>query len=173
MKFIISDTCIFIDMIEIGLIDEFFGLSFKFYTTDFVFNEIKNSKHLSLIRKYIDFRKLKVLKAAPDELFEIVQLSEKHPKLSISDCSVFYFGKKHNFIVLTNDKRLRKLCKEIRVHGILWIFDSLISSKIISKNQAAKKLHELTGINQRLPMDECLKKINKWRSGEENDKNKD
>jgi rRNA-processing protein FCF1 len=162
MEFIVSDACIFIDLIEISLIKEFFALPFEFYTTDFVVNEITNLKQLSLIKEIIDLRKLNVLGTAPDDLYKIIQTSVNHPKLSVSDCSVFYFGKKNNFTVLTNDKRLRKLCKKIRVHGILWIFDTLISNRIISKAQATEKLRELMEINQRLPLDECLKKIKKW-----------
>ncbi|MGD2091896.1 MAG: hypothetical protein PVH61_37330 [Candidatus Aminicenantes bacterium] len=162
MKFIISDTCIFIDLIEIGLINEFFNLPFEFYTTDFVVKEIVKPKHISVISEYIDFKKLKILEAGPGELYEIVQISEKHPKLSISDCSVFYFGKKNKLTVLTNDKRLRRLAKDIGVHGILWIFDCLLLNRIISKKQAIERLDELMGINQRLPVDECLKRIKEW-----------
>lgn len=162
MEFIISDTCIFIDLLEIGLISEFFDLPFEFYTTDFVVKEIVNPRHISAINEYIDFKKLKILEAAPGELYEIVQISEKHPKLSIGDCSVFYFAKKNNFTLLTNDKRLRQLAKDIGVHGILWIFDCMLLNRIISKNQAIERLRELMRINQRLPVDECLKRIKEW-----------
>ena len=126
MKFIISDTCIFIDLLEIGLINEFFELPFEFYTTDFVVNEIKHTVQSQIIKEFITFKKLRVLHAAPDELHEIVQISGDHPKLSLSDCSVFYFGKKNSLTVLTNDKALRKISKEIEVHGILWILDCLL-----------------------------------------------
>lgn len=163
MEFVISDACIFIDLLYIDLINEFFELPFEFYTTDFVVSEITNPKHLSVIRKFIDFKKLKVLNASPDKLSEIIHISRKHPKLSIADCSVFYFGKRNNLTVLTNDKRLRKLSSDIEVHGVLWVFDCLILNRIISKNKAITKLHELTEINQRLPMDECQKKIIEWR----------
>jgi len=162
MAFIISDTCIFIDLLEIGLINEFFDLPFEFYTTDFVVKEIVNPKHISAINEYIDFKKLKILEAGPGELYEIVQISGKHPKLSISDCSVFYFGKKNNFTILTNDKRLRQLARDIGVHGILWIFDCLLSNRLISKNHAIERLNELMKINQRLPVDDCLKRIKEW-----------
>jgi hypothetical protein len=70
--------------------------------------------------------------------------------------------KRNNLTVLTNDKRLRQLAADIGVHGILWIFDCMLSSKIISRKRAVEKLHELMGINQRLPVDECLKRIKEW-----------
>jgi hypothetical protein len=75
---------------------------------------------------------------------------------------VFYFGKKSSFTVLTNDKRLRQLAKDIRIHGILWIFDCLVLNGVISKKQAFEKLNALMEINQRLPRDECLKRKKEW-----------
>ena len=162
MESVVGDTCIFIDLIEIDLLNQFFELPFEFYTTDFVVNELTTPRHFSGIKRFIDLRNLKILKTAPDELYEIVQISERHPKLSISDCSVFYFGKTSSYTVLTNDKRLRELSKDIKVHGILWIFDCLVLKGIISKNQAIDKLNVLMGINQRLPLNECLKRIKEW-----------
>ena len=80
MEFIISDACIFIDLIEINLINEFFDLPFEFYTTDFVINEIKDHRQLSIIKEFIDSEELKIFYARPGDLFHIVDISGKYPK---------------------------------------------------------------------------------------------
>jgi hypothetical protein len=48
------------------------------------------------------------------------------------------------------------------VHGILWVFESMISEKLIKPKKAIEKLTELMKINTWLPMDECHKRIEKW-----------
>ncbi len=47
-----SDTNIFIDLIEVGLLEEFFQLPWDIYTTDFVLNELKNVHQKKVIEDY-------------------------------------------------------------------------------------------------------------------------
>ncbi|WP_121700417.1 PIN domain-containing protein [uncultured Duncaniella sp.] len=101
---------------------------------------------------------------------EVIEIVEEHSSvsgnLSIPDCSVCYFARKHNVPMLTGDRRLRRYAEEqsIEVHGILFIFDELVRHDIISTSMAADRLEELFAINARLPKAEIRDRINRWRN---------
>lgn len=101
---------------------------------------------------------------------EVIEIVEEHSSvagnLSIPDCSVCYFARKHNVPMLTGDRRLRRYAEEqsIEVHGILFIFDELVRHDIISTSMAADRLEELFAINARLPKTEIRNRINRWKS---------
>ncbi len=44
MKLLITDTCVFFDLLSIGALPEFFGLDFEICTTVFVIDEINKSE---------------------------------------------------------------------------------------------------------------------------------
>jgi len=48
-------------------------------------------------------------------------------------------------------------------HGILWIFNHLISAGEISMENTKAKFTELMEINVRLSRNECYKKLKKWK----------
>ena len=101
---------------------------------------------------------------------EVIEIVEEHSavsgNLSIPDCSVCYFARKHNVPMLTGDRRLRRYAEEhsIEVHGILFIFDELVKHDIISTSMAADRLEELFAINARLPKAEIRERINRWKN---------
>ena len=43
-KFVVSDTNIFIDLMNIGVLDMFFQLPWEIHTTDMVISEFKNEE---------------------------------------------------------------------------------------------------------------------------------
>jgi|APMed6443717190_1056831.scaffolds.fasta_scaffold243177_2 hypothetical protein len=51
---------------------------------------------------------------------------------------------------------------DIKVHGVLWIFDQLVGQKIITETQAHEKLSRLMSLNARLPVSECKKRLRLW-----------
>ena len=68
--------------------------------------------------------------------------------------------------MLTGDGKLRKSAEKdnVKVSGILYVFDNLIEYGIISEKEAADFLDTLMQINMRLPKDECEKRILTWRN---------
>lgn len=73
-------------------------------------------------------------------------LSTPYPKsLSDSDKTVLYLASKLKAMVLSSDKTVRNIAKNnaIAYHGMLWIFDQLISNGLISKSEASVKLKQL------------------------------
>lgn len=165
MEIVVNDTNIFIDLYSIGILELFFELPFKVHTADFVINELIISEQHQAIIKYVDKGKLKVKEFNPDELMEIVNLQNKAGgNVSLTDCSVWYYSLKNNYILLTGDGQLRKkaTASNVTVKGIIYIFDQLVSFNLLTPSSAADKLSLLSKINSRLPKSTIEERIVKW-----------
>lgn len=167
MKILVNDTNIFIDLHSIGLLEEMCRLPYEIHTVDFVVAEIADADQRRIFDELVAQGGIFVDGFTADEVIEIVEEhSAVSGNLSIPDCSVCYFARKHNVPMLTGDRRLRRYAEEqsIEVHGILFIFDELVRHDIISTSMAADRLEELFAINARLPKAEIRDRINRWRS---------
>lgn len=165
MEIVVSDTNIFIDLYSIGLLEALCALPYDLRTVDFVIAEITDQNQAAVISKLIANEKIKVENFDSDELADIVgEYSTVSGNLSVPDCSVCYYARKHSATLLTGDRRLRKYAEanNVTVKGVLFIFDELIACKVISAEYAAMKLRELLGINVRLPRSEVEKCIERW-----------
>ena len=97
MEIVVNDTNIFIDLHSIRLLDQFFELPITVHTVDFVINELTDEVQFKAINKYIENGKLKVQSFEADELLEIIELQGKAGgNVSIPDCAVWNYAKKHN-----------------------------------------------------------------------------
>lgn len=167
MKILVNDTNIFIDLHSVGLLEEMCRLPYEIHTVDFVVAEIADADQRRIFDELVARGEISVDGFTADEVIEIVEEhSSVSGNLSIPDCSVCYFARKHNVPMLTGDRRLRRYAEEqsIEVHGILFIFDELVKHDIISTSMAADRLEELFAINARLPKAEIRDRINRWRS---------
>ena len=83
----------------------------------------------------------------------------------MADCSVWYRAKETAGRLLTGDGKLRKSAEKdnVKVSGILYIFDNLVEYEIITKTEAVNSLEKLISINSRLPKGECEKRILEWK----------
>jgi len=163
-KLIISDTNIFIDLISINALDKLFLLPCDIFTTDFVVDEIEQPKQSEEIFKHIDAKNLKVVTLSFDELIDVNTMKESSA-ISITDCSVLFLAKKTSGRLLSGDGKLRKVAEKgnVKVSGILYIFDNLIEYGFLDKITTATLLEHLMVINSRLPKGECEKMIEEWR----------
>lgn len=167
MKILVNDTNIFIDLHSVGLLEEMCRLPYEIHTVDFVVAEIADADQRRIFDELVARGEISVDGFTSDEVIEIVEEhSSVSGNLSIPDCSVCYFARKHNVPMLTGDRRLRRYAEEqsIEVHGILFIFDELVKHDIISTSMAADRLEELFAINARLPKAEIRERINRWKS---------
>lgn len=167
MKIVINDANILIDIIELGLVSQFFALDFNFVTTSLVFDELELEQQLSL-KELISHGVLKVRTMSKEQLLEIHNIQKSKPSLSFQDCSAFLQADLENGTLLTSDNVLRKFAKanNLEVHGHLWIFDHMIKAKLISAKFAIKKLNQLRfeiNSNLGLPKKECEERINNWK----------
>jgi len=147
MKLVVTDACIFIDVMELQLASEFFGLELEIHTTVDVINELFPQQQ-QLLRAYEQGGKLTIHMLTPQDQMAIVQ--ENFPRaLSPEDCSVIYIARKLNATVLSSDKPVRTHAKNLSIeyHGMFWIFDKLVAENLLTGAVATAKLKLLMQSN--------------------------
>ncbi len=154
---LVSDANIFIDLYNIGLLEEFDKLNIKIATSDFVFNEL-NDIQKDIIQT-LDIE-IYGLESAEMVTFMTQYKSLGQLKISYQDYSVFYIAKKYNGQLLTNDKALRKFAKSnmMEIKGIFYILDLIIEQSNLDKQTIINAL-DLLLKNSWLPKNEILKRI--------------
>ncbi len=165
MEIIVNDTNIFIDLHSIGLLEALCELPYDVRTVDFVIAEITDPEQSEALSALATEGKIKIESFDVEELGEIItEYSSVPGNISIPDCSVCYYARKHTATLLTGDRQLRRYAEasNVSVRGVLFIFDELVANNIIPSQQAAAKLRELVAINVRLPKAEIEKRINNW-----------
>ncbi len=147
MKVAVTDACSFIDLIELDLLSSFFKLHLEVNTSLDVFNELYPSQQ-GLLTEYKSEGKLLIHNILPEER-GIIAGADFPKSLSDSDKSVIFLAKKIDALILSSDKALRNYSKRnsIPYHGMLWIFDRLIESSLISGNVAISKIKALISQN--------------------------
>ncbi len=157
---LISDANIFIDLEKIDLLKFFDSLGFAIATSDFVYAELNTEQ-----KSILDGLDIDIYEMDGTELInfysEFSALNLK--KLSYQDYSIFYYAKKYDGDVLSNDLRLRKYAtkKSISVKGLFYILDELVSQGCVSDSLMIEKLVLLKEINKRLPLKEIDDRIYK------------
>jgi len=143
MNIAVTDACIFIDLIELRLLSQFFGLQLQIHTSRDVYNELY-PKQQDLLAAYMSVGKLTIHNILPHER-ELITMGKYPKSLSDSDKTVIFLAEKINATVISSDKAVRNYSKlnSIPYHGMLWIFDKLIESNIISNNIAVTKIKDL------------------------------
>jgi hypothetical protein len=169
MKIIVNDANILIDLVELQLLPHFFELTFDFYTTSLVFEELEEDQQEAL-EPFIGSGSLLVHEMSNEQLSEINDIQKTKPSLSPQDCSAFYQAQIEEGILITSDNTLRKFAQanEQEVHGHLWVFDRMFEAETITGELATEKLNELcTQVNQKLglPENECQNRYNQWSNG--------
>lgn len=162
---VVNDTNIFIDLLSVNLLDEFFRLPISIHTNDFIINELKEPKQKYKVLSYFPSR-LYIKTYSPMELIEIASFHNTcDNNVSIADCSVWLYAQQNSYLLLTGDGKLRKsaIASGTKVSGILYIFDLMVDCSIISPEIGYQKLQELSIINKRLPSEEIKKRLNKWK----------
>ena len=163
MAIAVNDANIFIDLLEVDLIDMLFKLELNLHTTNLVLNELDATQQ-AVLKKYINKKQLTVKVLNEADLLELKRLELASGKLSAQDVSVYAYAKEIGAMILTSDRRLRNEAqsKGFEVHGILWLFEQLMDEKLVKPKRAIDKLTELMQINTWLPKDECKKRIDQW-----------
>lgn len=168
-KIVVNDTNVFIDLYNIDLLEEFFRLPWEIHTTDFVISELRKEKQKYSIKQFVKEGKLRIDSFGPEQLNEILDLQkqfESKTNVSLTDCSVWYYAKTKNCPLLTGDRKLKSSSQKdgVEVHGIIYVFDSLLSEGILSHEVTTLKLKELQALNPRLPQKVIKDRLNLWES---------
>ncbi len=160
----VTDANIFIDLIQIELLDHFLDLDLEVWTVHEVLGELDLESE-KLLRKKISKGNLNL---GTIQLDSIPIIAKSTPaRLSVADKAVIVYSLDIKAMVLTGDNLLRKTCESmgLEVHGILWILEKLVSENIIKTSRAAKALQKLLEENPRLPLEECNALLKKWAKG--------
>lgn len=165
MRLLINDANILIDIINIDLVAKFLALNFELKTTDFVFAELLPEQ-----QRLLKSEKLQIIVSTETEdIIGIYQLLNSTRGLSFEDCSVWYYTKKFNGVMLTGDGSLRKkvIHSGLEVRGIIFLIEEMKKQQLISKQLAIDKLEVLIKINPRLPENEIKTLISLWLKNED------
>ena len=168
-KIVVNDTNVFIDLYEVGLLEDFFSLPWEVHTTDLVMLELQREGQHETVARYKADKRIVVPVFEAKELLEIGNMYQQYlnrTNLSLTDCSVWYYAKVNKYILLTGDRKLRTASTYdgVEVHGVIYVFDCLVEYDVISRQIAVEKLQQLFKINPRLPKEDVEKRINLWKA---------
>lgn len=161
-QFVISDTCILIDLYDTGLLELYSAQQIEIHTTDLVVSELKTDTIKNAVTKLIRDGLLLIESIPANEMAGVLEL--RSGGLSITDCSVWYIARKNKWTLLTGDKNLRTKAENdgICVHGILYVMDQVLLAKCMDPSSAHEKLQFLSENNNRLPVKEVKKRLHDW-----------
>jgi len=156
------DANILFDFAAGDIFDTLFLLPFDFHTSDIVAYEVSKSYSA----KQLTRSGLTILTLDESEVLEIFTLKQDHIDLSLQDVSVYFLGRKHKTMILSNDGRLRELADTARIeyHGTLWLLDEIVRYRVLSPQDAARALRAMVRNKRWLPHEECERLIRKWES---------
>jgi hypothetical protein len=156
---LITDTNIWIDLDNGGILADVFSLPYHFLTPDIATAELirpswQTLQALGLVLQELD----------AEHVTELVQLRLSHRNLSIIDLAAFLLAKDLGATLLTGDSRLYELAfaNELSVHGVLWLLDEIIRLGVFAPEQAIVALQKMLELGARLPPDECHKRLLNW-----------
>lgn len=167
IKIAVTDANIFIDLYDLEIINSFFDLDIEVHTTSTVLYELYLNQQQILLA-YHSVGKLEIHNLKMEDYEEI--FNENYPKsLSEADKSVLHVANKINAYVLSSDKAVRNFAriKNIKYHGMIWVFDKLVENKVLSGNEAKLKLKKLLETNfiyrnNQTLVEEIEKRLNTW-----------
>lgn len=156
----VSDTNIWIDFRNAGLLDPLFSLPFTLCCTDFVLNEREDFQHDTLLA-----RGLLVETLDGDANARLFGLMAEHNNSSLADVSCYLLAQETGRPLLTGDGRLRKQAAHdgLQVHGALWLLDQLLEHALIQPAVATAALQTMLDNGARLPPSECHARFARWR----------
>jgi predicted nucleic acid-binding protein len=148
MRVAVTDACIFIGLIELDMNTAFFQLDMELHTTVAVINELFPEQK-QVLEAYQSINKLQVHNLEDEDFQEMTKIP--FPRgLSQEDRSVIYLAKKlGGAIVISSDKLVRDFAGKLHLHyhGIFWILDQMVSSKVIQTKMAIHILNDMPKIN--------------------------
>lgn len=160
-QIVIKDACILFDLVDLNLLGDFFQLGFITLTRPQVIGEVTNETQWQEISEFVNSGQLQI--DSEGEFAEVQKIYDEYPGLSIPDSSVLELALRKSAIIYSSDGSLRKISVKqgLTVRGILWIIEELHISGFLKKEQAIEKLNLYETINQRAPLKEIKKLIEK------------
>ncbi|AZF40109.1 hypothetical protein C4J88_5376 [Pseudomonas sp. R4-39-08] len=156
----ISDTNIWIDFRNAGLLDHMFRLPFTLCCTDFVMHELEDFPRDELLARGL------LVESFDDKgVRKLVELKVEHNNSSLADVSCYLLAQATGRPLLTGDGKLRRqaIRDGLQVHGALWLLDLMVDYQVINTRDAAMALDNMLTGGARLPASECQTRLSTWR----------
>lgn len=156
---LVTDTNIWIDLENGGLLVEVFQLLYQFVIPDFALSELSRPRWETLEEMGVSVHDL-----STEQVLQLIELRQVYRNLSVIDLAAFVLAKGLDAALLTGDRRLNALANAhgLTVHGVLWLLDALVESEIVPPFHAAEALNRMVEVGARLPPDECEKRKTAW-----------
>jgi predicted nucleic acid-binding protein len=156
----ISDTNIWIDFRNAGLLEQMFRLPFTLCCTDFVLYELEDFPHEELLAQG-----LLVESFDAGGVQELLTLKIKHGNSSMADVSCYFLAHSTGRPLLTGDGKLRRQAQKdgLQVRGALWLLDLMVEHHAITPAVASQALENMLWHGARLPGAECEIRLSRWR----------
>lgn len=158
----VIDANIFMDFDSAGLTFEFLKLPYLFVTSDIVIFELEDHPPGTLVESHGGV----LIRDVPGKhQRRVVELRSQYPKNSIGDLSSLVLAELRNGVLVTGDGNLRKAAEEqgITVRGSLWLLDRMVEENLLDPIAAARALDQMLERGRRLPANECVIRIQRWR----------
>ena len=156
---LVTETNIWIDLENGGILTELFGLPYQFLTPDFAIRELVRPKWQMLQAMGLQSQELE-----PALIQELVLLRAVNRVLAATDLAAYLLARALDANLLTGDWRLNDLATKngIRVHGVLWLLDEMVRFQAIASEQAVTALNKMLNQGARLPQGECRIRLEDW-----------
>jgi len=162
----VLDASVLIDMTSLDLLEPWFALGYETATTTLVWREVNRRSQKVRLQEYVRSGGLAIEPVGAELLTEIVLLQATlGGKVSLEDASVLQISTSPQTMLLSSDKVLRRCAEDrgIKVHGLLWMMDLMVSRGKLLPGIAADRLEQMIAKKAtRLPLAECRQRIRKW-----------
>ena len=156
---LVTDTNIWIDLENGGILVEVFQLPYQFLIPDFAIPELIRPRWETL-----EVLGLRAHELPAEQVVELGQLRQAYRNLSMIDLAAFLLAKMLDATLLPGDWRLNELAKAsgLSVHGALWLLDEMVHFKALTPGHAAIALTRMLELGARLPAKECINRLTRW-----------
>jgi len=164
MRYISSDTNIWIDFAQINRLELPFALEYTYcMSSDAIADELISPPDIGSRLTALGLHSLDITDA---EYALVLKYGVEYHKLSVYDRIAMAIAKLRGYILLSGDGALRRTATKegIEVRGTLWVFDQLLASGKISRDEYRAAMIDLRDDSSgriRLPKDEIRKRLNR------------
>ena len=162
MNVVVHDACALIDLLKGSLVQPWIGCGIEIHTTQLVLVEVTDE-----VAPLRACGALQIRELSSTEITSLASFKRSQSALSMQDCSVLRLAQELNAPLLTGDRDLRAVAERqgLRVHGMLWVLDTMIEQCAISKSEAVTALRLLLKAGSRFPRSECERRLAEWEKG--------
>jgi predicted nucleic acid-binding protein len=155
----IVDTSVLIDLYAGEVLYAVFHLPLTLSAPDVIIAELLEPDGKMLVE-----RGLLPIELSGADVQRAYDLTGTFRRVSVNDLFALVAAETHMATLLTGDKHLRTAAERlgISVHGVLWLLDEMLHSRVLTHTQARWALERMLQRGRRLPRDECERRLMGW-----------